>query len=244
LMEGADLIEMHYQPIAKLSTGKVDYYEALLRVHDGDSLIMPSTIFPIIEERRIEAEFDVIILGQIARDIEAGKIPEGTGISFNVSGPGLIDPVVLEKIKGLAIHLKRYKLIIEVTETALITQLHLASSILNQLRQQGFLIALDDFGSGYSSLSYLANMPVDCVKFDISLIRQLFEGSRQSVIIENLAAMVIKAGYTLVAEGVETEDILKKIAQMGFTNGQGFLFGRPDKACREATTVAFFDNIG
>ncbi|HUX90326.1 MAG TPA: bifunctional diguanylate cyclase/phosphodiesterase [Gallionellaceae bacterium] len=244
LMEGADLIEMHYQPIANLGSGKVDYYEALLRVHDGDNLIMPSTIFPIIEERRIEAEFDVIILGQIARDIESGKIPEGTGISFNVSGPGLIDPVVLEKIKGLAIHLRRYKLIIEVTETALITQLHLASSILNQLRQQGFLIALDDFGSGYSSLSYLANMPVDCVKFDISLIRQLFEGSRQSVIIENLAAMVIKAGYTLVAEGVETEDILKKIAQMGFTSGQGFLFGRPDKACREAATVAFFDHIG
>lgn len=243
LMEGADLIEMHYQPIAKLSSGKVDYYEALLRVHDGDNLIMPSTIFPIIEERRIDAEFDVIVLGRIARDIEAGKIPEGTGISFNVSGPGLIDPVVLEKIKGLAIHLKRYKLIIEVTETALITQLHLASSILNQLRQQGFLIALDDFGSGYSSLSYLANMPVDCVKFDISLIRQLFEGSRQSVIIENLAAMVIKAGYTLVAEGVETEDILKKIAQMGFTNGQGFLLGRPDKTCRETERLSFFDNI-
>jgi EAL domain-containing protein (putative c-di-GMP-specific phosphodiesterase class I) len=140
---------------------------------------------------------------------------------------------VLEKIKGLAIHLKRYKLIIEVTETALITQLHLASSILNQLRQQGFRIALDDFGSGYSSLSYLANMPVDCVKFDISLIRQLFEGSRQSVIIENLAAMVIKAGYTLVAEGVETEDILKKIAQMG-SRTDGFPAGWPKNLPRTA----------
>jgi EAL domain-containing protein (putative c-di-GMP-specific phosphodiesterase class I) len=116
---------------------------------------------------------------------------------------------------------------VEVTETALITQLHVASTILNKLRQKGFLIALDDFGSGYSSLSYLSNMPVDCVKFDISLIRQLLEGNRQSVIIENLATMVIKAGYELVAEGVETSELLAKIKQLGFKRAQGYLLGKP-----------------
>jgi EAL domain-containing protein (putative c-di-GMP-specific phosphodiesterase class I) len=141
----------------------------------------------------------------------------------------------------LAAYLKQYKLLIEVTETALITQLHLASSILNKLRHQGFLIALDDFGSGYSSLSYLSNMPVDCVKFDVSLIRQLFSGNKQSIIIENLADMVIKAGYELVAEGVETEEILEKIAQLGFTRGQGFLFGRAENTCRESAKISFFE---
>lgn len=240
-MESDDAIEMHYQPIINLSAGKVDYYEALLRIRDGDNLIMPSTIFPIIEDRRLEAEFDIVILGRIAKDIESGKIPAGTGISFNVSGPGVIDPLVQEKINALAVYLKQYKLIIEVTETALITQLHMASSILNKLRQQGFLIALDDFGSGYSSLSYLSNMPVDCVKFDVSLIRQLFDGNRQSVIIENLAAMVIKSGYDLVAEGVETEEILEKIAQIGFAHGQGFLFGRAENTCRGSAKISFFD---
>ena len=242
LLETDEPIEMHYQPITNLATGKVDYYEALLRIRDGDNLIMPSTIFPIIEERRLEAEFDIIILGRIAKDIQSGKIPAGTGITFNVSGPGIINPRVQEKINALAIYLKQYKLIIEVTETSLITQLHLASSTLNKFRQQGFLIALDDFGSGYSSLSYLASMPVDCVKFDISLIRQLIEGSRQSIIIESLAAMVIKAGYDLVAEGVETEAILEKIAQLGFTRGQGFLFGRPENTCRASAKLSFFDN--
>jgi diguanylate cyclase (GGDEF)-like protein len=241
VLETDESIEMHYQPITNLASGKVDYYEALLRIRDGDNLIMPSTIFPLIEERRLEAEFDIVILGRIAKDIKSGKIPAGTGISINVSGPGVTNASVLEKINELAAYLNRYTMIIEVTETALITQLHLASGILNKLRQQGFLIALDDFGSGYSSLSYLSNMPVDCVKFDVSLIRQLFDGDRQSIIVENLAAMVIKAGYDLVAEGVETEAILEKIAQLGFTRGQGFLLGRPENTCRASAKLSFFD---
>lgn len=241
VMEGnSEIIEMHYQPIVDLKTGEANYYEALMRIRDGDKLIMPSTIFPLVEERRLEAEFDIIILGRIEKDIKAGKIPEGKGISFNISGHGVLDPLVLEKINSLSVYLKRYTLIIEVTETALITQLHLASSILNELRHKGFRIALDDFGSGYSSLSYLSNMPVDCVKFDVSLIRQLFEDNRQSIIIENLAAMVIKAGYDLVAEGVETIEILERIAQLGFTRGQGFLFGRAENTCMEPAKIPYF----
>ena len=241
VMEGKGAIEMHYQPIINLSTGKVEYYEALLRIRDGDNLIMPSTIFPIIEQRRFESELDIIVLDRVAKDIEMGKIAAGKGVSFNVSGPGVLDPLVIEKINTLAVYLKQYTLIIEVTETALITQLHQASSILNELRQKGFRIALDDFGSGYSSLSYLSNMPVDTVKFDVSLIRQLFEGNRQSIIIENLASMVIKAGYDLVAEGVETEEILERIVELGFTRGQGFLFGRAESTCQESAKLAYFD---
>jgi diguanylate cyclase (GGDEF)-like protein len=243
VMDSDESIEMHYQPITNLETGVAVYYEALLRIRDDDNLIMPSTIFPIIQERRLEAEFDFVIIGKIAKDIEAGKIPVGKGISFNVSGPGLLDPLVLEKINSLADYLKQYTLIIEVTETALITQLHLASSILNKLRLTGFKIALDDFGSGYSSLSYLSNMPVDCVKFDVSLIRQLFEDNRQSIIVENLATMVVKAGYDLVAEGVETEEILERIVKLGFKRGQGFLFGRPENKCMASAKIPYFDNI-
>lgn len=240
-MENDEYIEMHYQPITDLENGEALYYEALLRIRDGDNLIMPSTIFPIIEERRLEAEFDIIILSRISKDLEMGKIPAGKGISFNVSGPGVLDALVLEKINSLAAFLPQHTLIIEVTETALITQLHLASTILNELRQKGFKIALDDFGSGYSSLSYLSNMPVDCVKFDVSLIRQLFEDNKQSIIIENLAAMVIKAGYELVAEGVESEEILERIIKLGFKRGQGFLFGRPENYCRAAIKVPFIE---
>ncbi len=241
VMSNDELLEMHYMPIANLATGQVDYYEALVRIRDGENLIMPSTIFPIIEDRRLESEFDIVVLSRIAKEIEAGKIPANKGVTFNVSGPGIIDLAVQKKILELAKYLDRYKLIIEITETALITQLHVASAILNNLRQKGFRIALDDFGSGYSSLSYLSNMPVDCVKFDVSLIRQLFDDSRQSTIIENLVDMVNKAGYDIVAEGVENEAILERIAELGFNRGQGFIFGRADKICRELPKLKFFD---
>lgn len=237
---GNDTVEMHYQPVVDLTTGKVDYYEALVRIRDGHELIMPASIFPIIEARRLESEFDLAIIDRIAKDIEQGKIPPDTGISFNISGPGVINPKIIEKLLALDHHLDRYRLILEITETALITQLHQASANLNKLRQAGFKIALDDFGSGYSSLSHLANMPVDIVKFDISMICHLGENHRQSAIVENLATLIIKAGYHLVAEGIETDKTLQKISQIGFARGQGYLLGRPHKICQDTADIAFF----
>lgn len=240
-MASGESIEMHYQPVVNLANGEVDYYEALVRIRDGLELIMPSSIFPIIEARRLEAEFDLAIIGRIAKDLELGKIPLHTGISLNVSGPGVINPKIIGKLLELGRFLDHCHLIIEVTETALITQLHQASANLNKLRQDGFKIALDDFGSGYSSLGYLANMPVDVIKFDISMVRHLDAGGRQGLIVENLAAMIIKAGYHLVAEGIETEKTLQKIVEVGFSRGQGYLFGRPEHTCRQAAQFSFFN---
>jgi diguanylate cyclase (GGDEF)-like protein len=235
-----EFIEMHYQPVVNLANGEVDYYEALVRIRDGHELIMPSSIFPIIEARRLEAEFDVAIIRSIKKDLERGIIPARTGISLNVSGPGVINPKIIGKLLELGRFLDRYRLIIEVTETALITQLRQASANLNKLRQDGFKIALDDFGSGYSSLGYLANMPVDIIKFDISMVRHLDAGGRQGLIVENLASMIIKAGYHLVAEGIETEKTLQKIVESGFSRGQGYLFGRPENTCRDAAKLSLF----
>jgi EAL domain-containing protein (putative c-di-GMP-specific phosphodiesterase class I) len=91
----------------------------------------------------------------------------------------------------------------------------------------GFVIALDDFGSGYSSLRYLASMPVDLVKFDISMVRSLEDRGRQAVFVEDLARMIKDAGYELVAEGIETEALLQRVAELGFSHAQGFHIGRP-----------------
>ncbi len=237
-------IEMHYQPVVNLANGEVDYYEALVRIREGDELIMPSSIFPIISMRRLETEFDLAVIGRIEKDLDQGIIPPRTGISLNVSGPGVINPKIIGKLVELGRFLNRYRLIVEVTETALITQLHQASANLNRLQQDGFKIALDDFGSGYSSLGYLANMPVDIIKFDISMVRHLDAGGRQGLIVENLAAMAIKAGYHLVAEGIETEKTLQKIVASGFLRGQGFLFGRPENTCRDAAKFSLFNKTG
>jgi EAL domain-containing protein (putative c-di-GMP-specific phosphodiesterase class I) len=123
---------------------------------------------------------------------------------------------------------KNRKMVVEITETALITQMEIASANIGQLRKAGALVALDDFGSGYSSLRYLATMPVDLVKFDISMVRLLENGDqRQKLILEEIVGMVITAGYELVAEGIETRAQLDMIISMGFSHAQGFYFGKP-----------------
>jgi len=220
-------LEMHYQPVVDLGTHKIDYYEALVRIRFDDELIMPSAIFPVVDGRRLEAELDFAVMGKILENLRAGLIPAGSGLSLNISGPAIVHPLIMEKLVEFEPFIKDYKLVLEVTETALITQLQQASANLHRLRVAGFKVALDDFGSGYSSLGYLANMPVDVVKFDISLIRSLEQGERQGGIVESLALMIRKAGYGMVAEGIETEQALEKIRLLGFSHGQGYFLGRP-----------------
>lgn len=224
-----ELIEMVYQPVLQLPGKGVEYYESLVRIRYKGKLIIPGNIFPVVEARRLEAEFDLAVVSRVSLDLELGSIPKGSGVSINISGPGILNPAVIDKLHSLATWIADYKIVVEVTETALITQIGFASANLDALRTLGFYVALDDFGSGYSSLHYLSNMPVDTVKFDISLIRSLLGEARQSGIVENLAHLIKNAGYQMVAEGIETEEMLQKVAAIGFTHGQGFYLGKPQR---------------
>jgi diguanylate cyclase (GGDEF)-like protein len=222
-----DQLEMHYQPVRSLSASRTEYYEALVRIRREQGLIMPASIFQVVEFRGLESEFDLAVLERVRRDLAAGRIPAGIGVSLNVSGPGIINDRVNDKLMEFAPFMAEYKLVLEVTETALITQIAQASTNLNRLRKQGFIIALDDFGSGYSSLRYLSSMPVDLVKFDISMVRSLEEAGRQAVFVEDLVRLIKDAGYKLVAEGVESEAMLQRVTALGFSHAQGFHIGRP-----------------
>jgi diguanylate cyclase (GGDEF)-like protein len=222
-----DRLEMHYQPVEALSSSRIEYYEALVRIRGEHDLITPASIFPVVEFRGLECEFDLAVLERVRRDLEMGLIPAGIGVSLNVSGPGIVNARVNDKLKEFAPLMAEYKLILEVTETSLITQIAQASTNLNGLRKQGFTIALDDFGSGYSSLRYLSSMPVDLVKFDISMVRSLEEAGRQAVFVEDLVRLIKDAGYKLVAEGIESEAMLQRVAALGFSHAQGFHVGRP-----------------
>lgn len=222
-----DQLAMHYQPVLGLPAKQLEYYEALVRIRGEKSLIMPSSIFPVVEFRGLESEFDLAVLEKVKRDLGAGLIPIGVGVSLNVSGPGIINARVTEKLMEFVPFLSRYKLVLEITETSLITQIAQATTNLNRLRKAGFAIALDDFGSGYSSLRYLASMPVDLVKFDISMVRSLELPGRQAVFVEDLVRLIKDAGYKLVAEGIESEALLQKVSALGFSHAQGFHIGRP-----------------
>ncbi|MEW8036257.1 MAG: bifunctional diguanylate cyclase/phosphodiesterase [Candidatus Thiodiazotropha sp.] len=225
--KGTGLV-MHYQPIVDLEDGKPQYFEALVRiVHDGQ-LIMPSHIFPLVEARSLDQDLDFHVIEKTVSDLQQGRIPSNTGVSINISAPTIVENELVNRLAAFKPFMDNYKLLIEVTETALITQLQTARKNLEILRNMGFSIALDDFGSGYSSLRYLGAMPVDVVKFDITLTR-LVDDRANNLILNHLAKMITESGHLLVAEGIETAQIAEQMTKLGFRYGQGYYFGRPTR---------------
>ena len=220
-------LQLFYQPIIDFKDNSISYYEALIRIFSNGEMISPGSIFNVVEARRFETELDYAVIRQLGQDLESGKIPQGTGLSLNLSGQTVIRPVLLEWLQPLQHFTDKYKIILEVTETALITELGTVSDHLKQLREMKFIIALDDFGSGFSSVKYLATMPVDIVKFDITIVQSLLDET-QRMMIARLAQMIDEAGYALVAEGIEDTELLEIVLQTGFHYGQGFLFGRAE----------------
>ena len=225
--------EIHYQPIVNTDSRDVEYYEALIRIRSDNELIPPSHIFPIITMRQMETALDRVVISKVKDDIEKGLIPPGKGISINLSAESVAHKDIIDWLMPLTDFTQSYYLVIEVTETSLITQISTAVRNLTLLRKLGFKVALDDFGSGYSSLRYLTSMPVDIVKFDITLIQGMMD-DRLERMVQEIANMLIGFGYDLVAEGIETDELLHKIKQAGFKLSQGYLFGG---ATRERSVI-------
>ncbi len=222
-----EIIKMHFQPILSLKTGRV-YFESLIRIQNESELIFPNDIFAVVERRRLEVEMDKQIIQAILNFLVAGKLPKGTGVAINISGKTLLQPDFISLFNGFIPYLKEYKLVIEVTENILIDHMEYAQEVLNQLRQQGFLIALDDFGSGYSSIRYLAHMPVDIIKFDMSMTIALESDEKTQKIILSTAEMVLRSGYKLVMEGIEDQEMYDRAKEAGATHLQGYLLGKPN----------------
>jgi len=227
-IENPDLIELHYQSVMRLPLATREYVEALTRIRFEGELIGPGAIFPIVQARNLDMEFDLAVLRALDRDLAQGRLPAGLGVSVNLSAPSIVNTKVVDALADLIHAYPGRKIVAEITETALITQIEIASSNIRRLREAGCLVALDDFGSGYSSLRYLASMPVDLVKFDISMVRLLDSGDRrQQLMMEEITRLVVTAGYQMVAEGVETRELLDKVISLGFSHAQGFYFDRP-----------------
>ncbi len=221
------MIEMHYQSIHALPGRKVDYYEALARIRYHNDLIMPDAFLPVVSSRRLEAGFDLAVLNQVDADLSSQQLPPGIGVSINLSAQSISHPEVVSQLLELSRHNARHPLILEITETSLITQMTEVRTYLDLLRTVNYRIAMDDFGTGYSPLRYLVDLPVDIVKFDISLINKLGQDNRASRVVADFARMMSDAGYSLVAEGVETDAILRKVESLGIAHIQGYLLSRP-----------------
>ena len=218
-------IAMHYQPVVTSASGKVAYYEALARIVDAEGVIDPEDIFRVAARRRLQTPLDLAILSCVINDLESGLIPQGTGVAINFDGTSIANPEVVQAIDALLPYLVQYKIVLEITETSLISRFEHLNSVLARYRELGLLIALDDFGSGYSSLHYLARMPVDIVKLDRSLIEAYHQDQGAQNMVVHVVEMLRDGGFAVVAEGIASDAQRDDFAKLGVGYMQGWIFG-------------------
>ncbi len=222
-----DEIEPHYQPIIDLKTGRVHGFEALARWNrEGDGLVPPSIFIDLAEKKGLIVELSEKLLKKACRDARAW--PEQTSLSFNISPWQLADRLLgLRILKILSdAGLPAERLVIEVTESALIRDPDTAEAVLNELHNAGVKLALDDFGTGYSSLFQLSRFPFDVIKIDQSFVEAFENDEKQARIIRAVIMLANGLGIDTTAEGIERMSQSIQLKDLGCVFGQGFLFGK------------------
>jgi len=251
-----DEFSLHYQPQIDLRTGDIVGGEALLRWNNPDlGWISPSQFIPVAEDNSLILPIGDWVLSQVCRDWKIWKEWLGEGfelprIAINFSPRQFIQPDfvgrIMRELRQSGV--RPDFLDIEITEATLMHNTDLALNALNQLRDQGIRVAVDDFGVGYSSLSYLKKFPIDVLKIDQSFIRDISTDTNDAQIVRAIIAMGRSLNLTVLAEGVETEDQLDFLRGEGCEEVQGYLFSPPVPAeefihlllsgCKRSKTVA------
>ncbi|MDT8878065.1 EAL domain-containing protein [Halomonas saccharevitans] len=225
---------LHYQAKVALASGRTCGAEVLVRwTHPALGMVSPAEFIPMAE-----ASGDILALGAwvleaalatLSRWRREGLVDEAFSLAVNVSAHQLCRPgFVAEVHEALA----RYDvppsaLEVEVTESAVMTDLEVATLQLQQLADLGVSIAIDDFGTGHSSLAYLRRMPVDTIKIDRSFLTHLLDDAQSHRLVESIVAMAHGLDCRVVAEGIEAPAQAASLAAMGCEMGQGFWFARP-----------------
>ncbi len=221
-------LSIHYQPLIDMKTNTVAGCEALVRwTHPTLGAIPPSTFIPMAEEIGIISKIGKFVLDQAT--LECNKWPNNIKIAVNVSSLQFQQSDVCSVIESalLSSGLHASRLEIEVTESAVLDDMQQTSKILRTLAQSGVRISLDDFGTGFSSLSYLHQLPLDKVKIDRSFLESIRNDKRALILLSGVTKMAADLGLQVIVEGVEEVeqlDILKR--EVHLDQAQGYLFGK------------------
>jgi diguanylate cyclase (GGDEF)-like protein/PAS domain S-box-containing protein len=224
---------LHYQPIVAVDSGKMTGFEALLRWKRSGTDVSPAEFIPVAEETGLIRPLGAWVLQEACRQIAAwrAQFPNGPalGVTVNVSARQITGFDFLDTVTGAVrqSNLKPGDLRLEITETALMENPELAEFLLRELRALGVKVYLDDFGTGFSSLSHLHRFPVDTLKIDRSFVANLTGAKRQPAFVEGIVALAKAIGTQVIAEGVETEGQLNEVRRMGCNEAQGFFFAGP-----------------
>lgn len=227
-----DQFALHYQPIVNLSTGTVSAAEALLRwdrpVH---GLTAAANFIQVAEETGLIVPIGEWVIRNAARQVKAWADSGVTleRLAVNVGArefhDGQIDEAVAAAIRETQIDPGQLSL--EITETVALADVDRAIATLQRVRDLGVRVALDDFGSGYSSLRYIQKLPIDTLKIDRAFVADASAHPRSEPILAGIVELAHRLGMTVVAEGIETERCLELVRNLGCDEAQGYYLGRP-----------------
>jgi predicted signal transduction protein with EAL and GGDEF domain len=223
-----DGFRLFYQPLVNLQTKKVTTFEALMRwEHPERGNIRPSEFIPVAEEMGLIVQLGEWALREACA--EAVGWPDGICVSVNLSplqfAKGNLVSTVMSALASSGLPASRLEL--EITESILLEKSERNLAILNQLREFGVRISMDDFGTGYSSIGYLRSFPFDKIKIDQSFVRDLLVDEGSLAIVRAIAGLGVSFGMTTTAEGVETEEQMRRLNLEGCIEVQGYLFSKP-----------------
>ena len=225
-----DELELHYQPIVQLEDGRVTSVEALVRWrHPERGLVGPLDFIPFAEESGLIVPIGRWVLFEACRTAASWQGDAPPSVSVNVSPLRFRHPGFVEELKEAltATGLPAERLVVEITESALVEDVEKVVERLDELKALGVQLAIDDFGTGYSSLSYLKHFAIDVLKIDKAFIDSIALGVEDSA----LARAVLRLGQSLnlkiVAEGVEQGVQAEVLKSLGCPMAQGYLFSRP-----------------
>ncbi len=226
-----DLLRLHYQPLVDLTTGAVVGAEALVRLQDGDVLVPPADLVPVAEQTGLIVEIGTWVLREACRRLAAWqqRYPSLATVAVNVSAFQVCRPdfadVVLDAVRSAGV--APGALVLELTESVVLDAGPVAVQQLHRLRAAGVSTGVDDFGTGYASLSGLRSLPVAFLKVDRSFVDGLPASASDTVVVRAVLDLARDLGLACVVEGIETADQLAAVQAFGAVQGQGFLLSRP-----------------
>ncbi|MDD5578023.1 MAG: EAL domain-containing protein [Methylobacter sp.] len=224
-----DHLFFEFQPVADAKTGKTVYSEALLRLRMADGRIaLPGEFMPAAERAGLNYDLDCYVVKTVLQLLSTNQEKR---LSVNLSTAALNDSGWTQMLaQAIQSHnLAPDRVIFEITETAVITDMEKAKQITDEVISLGFCFAVDDFGAGFSSLYYLKHLPVEYVKIDRSLIKDIINNKEDYDFVSAITTMIHAYGKKIVCVGVENADALELLRDMGIDLVQGFYIGYPSE---------------
>lgn len=227
-------LRVHYQPIVSLDDGHLVGFEALVRwQHPVHGLLSPIEFIPLAEDTGMITLLDRWVLRQACNQMQAWeeqiKIEPPLSLSVNISPKHFNQPDLVVEVdqilKETGLDPQRLKL--EITESTLISNIESTNEVFANLQSLGVQIQIDDFGVGYSSLSYLSSFPIDALKIDQSFVGSMMEDKNRMNIIQAIVQLTQRLGVGVIAEGLETQGQLDHLLSLGCKYGQGYLVSLP-----------------